>query len=101
MDRSFSYSAQLEPDEIRLLRVHEEAGDDLIRCSLSVHNSADVKNKYSALSYAWGSPDLTEHVSCNDADLVITANVHAALLQHRASNDSHPLWVDAVCSTLR
>lgn len=97
MDHSFRYPTQLGRDEIRLLRVHPGVSDDCIKCDLSIHNLADIQDQYNALSYAWGSTSLTEHVSCNDADLTITANLRAALWQYRESGDSQLLWVDAVC----
>lgn len=97
MAEKFAYLNRLEAAEIRLLRVQPGGDDEILRCDLSVHNVADVRGRYSALSYCWGSTTLTEHIVCNHAGLAITSSLYIALRQHRALGNTSPLWADAIC----
>ncbi|KAF2269172.1 heterokaryon incompatibility, partial [Lojkania enalia] len=52
---------------------------------------------YEALSYTWGGQGLTEPIFCNGKSLLITKNLHSALLKLRLRQESRLLWVDAIC----
>ncbi|KAK2754755.1 ankyrin repeat and sam domain containing protein 6 [Colletotrichum kahawae] len=52
---------------------------------------------YEALSYVWGSSDLTHRIEVNGKELSITANLHVALSHLRLIDADRVLWVDAVC----
>ena len=52
---------------------------------------------YAALSYTWGSPDLSEALIVNDAIMYITPNLAEGLRRFRTLSSLKWLWVDAVC----
>lgn len=52
---------------------------------------------YDAVSYVWGDPNSTVTISCNDAPLSITQNLHWALYRVRSPNSKTVLWADAIC----
>jgi hypothetical protein len=54
---------------------------------------------YSAVSYTWGDPGLTETLWIEDAVIDITRNLHDLLLRFRRADEEEEviLWVDAVC----
>ncbi|KZL85916.1 het domain-containing protein, partial [Colletotrichum incanum] len=71
----------------RLLMLHPEASASLERGNFV---------PYEALSYAWGSNDLSESTTVNDKMLSVTKSLFHALSHLR--HDQHGmLWVDAVC----
>jgi Heterokaryon incompatibility protein (HET) len=95
---------------IRLLKIqsptHEETS---ITCTVQPFE-LDEKLTYYALSYTWGpairpigpeyelpSPDEPQQILCNDQPLLVTQNLHDALLELRQSGFPNWLWVDAVC----
>jgi hypothetical protein len=93
--------------EIRLLVV-EPAQDEAtaIECSMKVF-SLNEDPKYVALSYVWGSKEVTESIIVNGSSLAVTINLASALRELRSSRaleDSKGvqmlpilLWVDAIC----
>jgi hypothetical protein len=53
---------------------------------------------YSAVSYTWGDPGLTETLWIEDAVINITRNLHDLLLRFRRTDEEEViLWVDAIC----
>lgn len=61
---------------------------------------------FTALSYMWGDPHITENITLNDRNFAVTTNLAAALgyVHHHwatqlPSRDSKSfrLWVDAIC----
>jgi Heterokaryon incompatibility protein (HET) len=53
---------------------------------------------YEAVSYAWGNPDFTHHITCNDTTkLSITQKVDTMLRYFRRAAKPRYLWIDAIC----
>ncbi|KAK1976644.1 HET domain-containing protein [Colletotrichum cereale] len=80
----------------RLLMLHPGAsGDiacDLFQATLEPGNIIP----YEALSYAWGSNDLSESITVNRKRLPVTKSLFHAL-SHLRRDEGRILWVDAVC----
>ncbi|KAF2973012.1 hypothetical protein GQX73_g495 [Xylaria multiplex] len=59
----------------------------------------DTLPPYSAISYTWGDPAITTHVSINGRRAKIRQNCEDAMIQ--ASSHAHPdcgyIWIDAIC----
>jgi hypothetical protein len=105
-DPVYTYTP-LDPsfNQIRLLNFTRTAGSitctagQLIHCSLTIH-SLDSEPTYSALSYAWGTDTKRYPLLVDDATLLITANLHAALQRIAEDNlvaDVGHLWIDGIC----
>lgn len=59
--------------------------------------SLDDDPLYDALSYTWGTPQLSENARLNAIDFAITPNVDAALRRLRSTSEPVSLWVDLLC----
>lgn len=58
----------------------------------------DDESAYEAISYAWGSADLTHHLTISGRyRLPITTSLFQALRQFRREGNTRRLWADAVC----
>ncbi|KAK8132795.1 HET-domain-containing protein [Apiospora kogelbergensis] len=107
------YTDLLEPDAIRLLELYPgpmraiPLMGSLIVTTLSACE-ADLINRYTALSYVWGSVPTapsedagaeahTVTLAGGSAKLTITANLNAALKDIRHTSEVMTVWVDAVC----
>ncbi|KAF9701663.1 hypothetical protein EKO04_001001 [Ascochyta lentis] len=64
---------------------------------LRVVDLVSEKPKYEALSYVWGSPDLSYELHVQGGLLKISANLFAALVQLRDARAPRDLWIDAIC----
>lgn len=107
--RSFSYeklALDSGRNDIRMLAILPcRTPKSRIRCELTVIDLDDDKTWpfvfYEALSYTWGSPDMTENIVINGLPFEIRANLASALRQLRVKGhgrqDTRYLWVDAVC----
>ena len=86
----------LKSDEIRLLQpISRSSGPLRYRI---VHVSLTSKPHYAALSYTWGSPGYTHHVSLNGQRFPIRQNLYDALDQISSTKlVNRYLWVDAIC----
>ncbi|RYP07583.1 hypothetical protein DL764_002410 [Monosporascus ibericus] len=94
------YSPLLE-GSIRLLSLlpHEDTNAP-IQCRLfdyALQASSEGTHPYEALSYVWGDPNNLRSISINEYDLLITTNLHAALLRLRTPFLERMIWVDAIC----
>ena len=95
--------------QTRIIRLHpgnlgQQLSCDLLVADLiyfdgiAVHDGENVLHTpYDALSYVWGSPDLTTRLKCNGTELHITDSLSSALQHLRRDNQSRYLWVDAIC----
>ena len=94
--RKFKYSPLLKATSFRFLELQAGTGSNPLVCRL---HSADITNvpRYTALSYAWGDPDDTLSLQCEDRALSITRSLEEALRHLRNDSDPIKLWVDAVC----
>lgn len=72
----------LQTDEIRVLKLCCGSADDSICCHLETV-SIDKCGKPEALSYTWGDEAASVPIKVDGEDLLITPNLHAALLQLR------------------
>ena len=91
--------------EIRLIEIRSDDGVEMVECRLSI-SSLEDNPKFTALSYVWGSPTITEDIILNDELFPATINLAAALKYvktHWCNNfpdrnsKSFRLWVDAIC----
>ena len=89
------------PDSIRLLRLtpnEDETAD--IQCELveySLQESSKGTHLYEASSYVWGSQETPEFISIGKHNLLVTANLHAALSRLRDRSFERIIWADFVC----
>lgn len=93
----FQYDHELASDEIRLLHLHVGSRTEPISTSLLYKNQKDVDIQYHALSYVWGSPLNPVKITCDGQPLLITQNLHKALIQLRDNEVTDPIWIDAIC----
>jgi hypothetical protein len=96
---------QLEGSDIRYITLqpfNEDVG--LVECAIWQKPLEEVQ--YTAISYAWGDPDVTEPVLVAGQRFEVTTNLAACLKRlatrligkDPAEDDSCPnIWVDAIC----
>lgn len=88
------------PRDVRIMDI--EPSDDFdapISLALRVI-SLDSGERYQTLSYAWGSHEKSEEITCDGYPVLITANLHAALRRIREKNGQRGftvLWADYLC----
>lgn len=89
--------------EIRLIEIL--SSDEKIQCRLSISSLKD-NPEFTALSYVWGDPKVTEDIILNDELFPVTTNLGAALRYVKGhwcstfpnrSPGLFRLWVDAIC----
>lgn len=98
----------IKPWQIRILCIEpaERLTDPLI-CQLETADiiyfegvalrDSQINITYDALSYAWGSPNLTDPLLVNGIIYPITTNLSNALRALRYPQQRHYLWADAIC----
>lgn len=110
MDFQSLYAEHLvRENEIRLVHLEpSDQLDDRIIASMSVV-SLDSKERYHAISYAWGSPICDDYIVCEGVRLPVTKNLHDGLTRIREKmavrrEDRIPprwflptIWADAIC----
>ncbi|KAI0415298.1 heterokaryon incompatibility protein-domain-containing protein [Xylaria grammica] len=82
---------------IRLLELLPGHPSDDVHCVLTTHALSPGIKKYEALSYVWGSAEVTKPIYVNGDSLQVTVNLRSALRHLRWEHESRVLWVDAVC----
>ena len=89
--------------QTRVLLLHPHSSDSaLVSCSLEIMTLDDEPCEvYTALSYIWGDPSVTENIIVNGLSLAVTSNLASALRQIRKSFGRVFLWADAICTNLR
>lgn len=80
---------------IRVLLIEPGGPDDPVACKLNT--IALDEAHFEAISYAWGTTSMTEHILCNDISICITANLRDALVQARRKFEPRALWADSIC----
>jgi hypothetical protein len=89
----------LLPGEIRLIRLLPGTWTDPVRCELFEETLGTTK--YEALSYVWGSKNVTRPIFLNQRKFPVTVNLESALRHLRErpewGSDGAVLWVDALC----
>lgn len=93
-------------DTIRLLRLEQSVNLKGIRGTL-IHCSLSRAPRYTALSYAWGSPELPKEIQLNGMTVLIRRNLWEALNAMQSINFQPPradaeevvgtLWIDSIC----
>ena len=87
----------LEGPAFRLLRLLKGTGPD-IKCELfEAWLSIEDLIPYEAVSYTWGSMELSASVDVDGQTLHITENLYLALNYLRLGGADRILWVDAIC----
>jgi hypothetical protein len=99
MEEYIYESLNLGRPAIRLLQLRQGDDNSEISCSLfqAELNQRNDTVSYEALSYTWGSPDLTERILVNGRYLNVTYNLHSALQQLRYQGKDRILWTDGIC----
>ncbi|KAF6822612.1 heterokaryon incompatibility protein [Colletotrichum plurivorum] len=108
---SFRYQP-LDPrqGQIRLIEIEpltqekgmvEGGNESLVRCSLK-HISLSDTARYTALSYAWGDPNITKAIVLHGQQVDVTSNLESVLRELAIQRSRDPeitpaLWVDAIC----
>jgi hypothetical protein len=89
----------LLPGEIRLIRLLPGKWTDPVRCELFEELLGTTR--YEALSYVWGSKNVTRPIFLNRRKFPVTVNLESALRHLRerieCGSDAAVLWVDALC----
>ena len=67
-----------------------------IRVSLQVVDLNANCPQYIALSYTWGTANLTHSIKCNGDTVMITRNLHSALTRLRQPDKDILMWCDAL-----
>lgn len=89
----------LKSGEIRLLDILPCDNNDTqapVHCELRVAAPLD-KPLYEVLSYRWGDPTHRTSVTVDNSELLITLNLHAALIRIRRQEGKRTIWIDQLC----
>ncbi|KAK3387871.1 heterokaryon incompatibility protein-domain-containing protein [Podospora didyma] len=91
------HSATLAQNQIRLLTIHPaEDSNSEVKCNLQLV-SLDDGPLYNALSYVWGDPTLSSHITVDGERFRIPENLSVALRQIRNNCEPVVFWIDALC----
>ncbi|KAI0381777.1 heterokaryon incompatibility protein-domain-containing protein [Hypomontagnella monticulosa] len=82
--------------EIRVLHLLPGQFSDPISCRLS-HDSLEGNPTYIALSYVWGDGSNPQHITLENTEFSVTANLYTALQFLRRAKSERILWIDAIC----
>jgi len=82
--------------EIRVISLSPGFWDDDISCITQVV-SLDRAPAFSALSYAWGDPNLTESIYLDGESFPVMKNLKVALRYLRQQIEVRILWIDFLC----
>jgi hypothetical protein len=86
----------LYPRQHPLLEIQAGSKNDPLLLTLHVMHNIQSAPPYADLSYCWGGAKDRVEVTCNDRQIFITSNFHAAL--HRLRQDQQVwVWADALC----
>jgi hypothetical protein len=109
---TYTYSP-LKPWQTRILRLHPSQkytigeqepplSADLLVATVSdtegivIEQSGEIVG-YTALSYTWGYPELSETLTCNKRRKMISSSNAAALIAIRSPTEQICVWIDAIC----
>ena len=95
--RESHYQRHLGEQEIRLFQFQACSKADTIVGKLIHRMIDDHTLKYHALSYVWGSRCDMKTMLCDEKPLLITKNLHRALVQLLRDGLNTPIWIDAIC----
>jgi len=96
---TYKYTPLESSDEVfRLIRLFKGSQSDPIQCEIfEALIAADGGFPYEALSYTWGSDWKSHSVIINGRILLVTANLHSALLHLRHKDMDRIIWADGLC----
>jgi len=87
--------------DIRLLTIHPGRWNEEVCCNLTHHSlpvAREARPAYSALSYVWGSPKVTDKILLDGEPWHVTVNLSHALHFLRETEEPVRVWVDALVS---
>ncbi|KXH41308.1 HET domain-containing protein [Colletotrichum nymphaeae SA-01] len=87
----------LTEKSFRLLMLHPGSAGEIACDIFEASLDSDGIIPYEALSYAWGSIDLSATISANGKTLRVTNNLFTALNYLRDDSIGRVMWIDAVC----
>lgn len=92
------YTHDLIARQFRLVQLHPGEWAEPIRCTLRQYCLDDDPSRpdYTALSYAWGSPHVTDDIFLDEEPWPSTVNLVKALHFLRDTKRIVLLWVDAL-----
>jgi hypothetical protein len=98
-ERDFYAPLDANPPTIRLLRLLPGYREDDIHAQLQPCSIAEAQNRYTTISYTWGSAEAvpTRLIRCNDKLIFISENLFTALRTLRRHDQPILLWADALC----
>ena len=95
---AYKYTPLRSSSEIRLLTLKPGSGDSRLVCKLHPYKLLSHKTpSYQAISYVWGSTQVTHAIICDRRRLDITTNLRNALQRVRSPSEEIYLWADAIC----
>lgn len=87
---------KLDKETIRIVEIISGSSDK-IGIKLTKERLEDIKDKYEALSYVWGSSDPAQIIEVNGISLPVNPNLFAALRALRKPDAGRSIWIDAIC----
>jgi len=92
----YEYKPLTDRDYMRLIKLVPGKTKESLRGSLQ-HFSKALFPCYKALSYAWGSRDITHSLQTPSGTLSLTSSLHSALTGLRLPKKERLVWADAIC----
>lgn len=99
---SLQYRSLTEPDSFRLILLQPASSHEQdLQCTLEYttisYCDREIIDHYTALSYVWGDPSRQGLIYVDEAPVIITATLDAALRDLRDSRRILRIWADALC----
>ncbi|KAH8746056.1 heterokaryon incompatibility protein-domain-containing protein [Hyaloscypha sp. PMI_1271] len=93
------YPIDLDKPATRLLRLLKGNFTDAIQCELFEGwiSQSEGGMSYEALSYTWGTIQMTAQITVDGSIMHVTSNLYAALRHLRFEDKDRILWIDAIC----
>lgn len=86
-----------DPSGFRVIVLEPGIDDEQLMCDLLELTFDTLEEEYVAISYAWGTTELTHEITCCNQRVRITANLHSALRRVRQPATALHVWCDALC----
>lgn len=91
----YSYMPLGSTSAFRLIRLYPGNREEDVECEI-FHSNLDSHPDFEALSYTWGTSDLSEMIYSTEGSLDVTENCAAALKDLRHPSLDRVLWIDAI-----
>ena len=85
------------PDSFRLLKLLPGQSSGAVQCELFVASIQEQKNRYTALSYTWGTAKSSINIVVNGRRFSVRKNLYTFFESCVTRKDFPTLWIDAVC----